>query len=606
MKIDTTVTIPQLSQLSAERADSAGPGLAFDQIFSQQTAPDHERCENFPTPDSSSESHKPDESTNDIAVDPAVESDVTPVAAASTTRTQQSEQATRPTPEENAQVSNPTEGEARKPVESSKKPPEDRSLENAVPLIQFAPQPVVNQPPKLPTSGGSDSSSNTDTKGAVPITAAVPAPPTQAIVSQFTAPADFTSTTTPVSTDIATSQASAPTSVKSPPSSQLQTTTPVPEPIATGNNEAKPASDGMVPNLAEPATRRDAAPADGTMDAKQNPATTSVSTVSSPLATPIQESTQPVSQAVPQVEMKQAASDVPGSDATSVKTDSPQELTEQTETKSVATNEEISPPIDQPVTDPRRSVFMISADTARAGLTAFRHFRTEMTTRTNVAYQNVSFQSGGGTQKLVTALQDLTPELPETKSSPISSVAERTENLFKTVGLESDGPQHTQIQEPTALATAGQSDSGSAPVSMESFVHRMTELVQQRIDGASDADKSSVVLRLDPPELGRLNVHLSISNDIVSIRMVATDEAARQVIERQLGNLHQSLDSQGVAFTPCQVECQSQGQNSSHQSPYQRTQDDVAAFSFGQTRNAATSASVRAFARSRSALDYVA
>ncbi|MFO1045638.1 MAG: flagellar hook-length control protein FliK [Planctomycetaceae bacterium] len=593
MKIDTTVTIPQLSQLSAERADSAGPGLAFDQIFSKQTAADHERCENFPTPDSSSESFESVESTHEFAVDPAAESDGNSVRPASAYNGPHPEQAAQTNTEEDAQANTTTDASERKPAEASKKSADDRNPEIAVPLIPFAPQPAVNEQSKLPEKTVAETTSSPETDpGGVSVIAA---PPTQAVQSQYTAPAVSNSTGTPIATNIATPLASTSSSVQSLPSSVPQDSALVPEPAASGNIEAKPAREGMVPALAEPATR-----SDGTMDTKQNPATTSMSAVSSPSTTPVQESTQPVTQAVQPSETKQAASEVTASDATSVKTDSPQKLIEQTETKSAATNEEISPPIDQPVTDPRRSVFMISADSARAGLTAFRHFRTEMTTKANVA-----FQSGGGMQKLVTAVQELAPESSAKKSSPTSSVTERTENLFKTIGLES-GPQHTQIQEPTALATAGQSDSGSAPVSMESFVHRMTELVQQRIDGASDADKSSVVLRLDPPELGRLNVHLSISNDVVSIRMVATDEAARQVIERQLGNLHQSLDSQGLAFTPCQVECQSQGQNSSHQSPYQRTQDDIAAFSFGQTRNAATSATVRAFARSRSALDYVA
>lgn len=114
----------------------------------------------------------------------------------------------------------------------------------------------------------------------------------------------------------------------------------------------------------------------------------------------------------------------------------------------------------------------------------------------------------------------------------------------------------------------------SDPVPLQSLSHRVEQMVMHRLDNPG-SNHDSVVLRLDPPELGRVNVHVSVANDIVSIRLVASDEGAKQVIERQLSDLQQSLSDQGVALNSCQVDCDAGGRQSFDRSPYhQMLQDD--------------------------------
>lgn len=100
-------------------------------------------------------------------------------------------------------------------------------------------------------------------------------------------------------------------------------------------------------------------------------------------------------------------------------------------------------------------------------------------------------------------------------------------------------------------------------VDSQNLAHHIESMVMQRLDQPESTDKSSVVLRLDPPELGRVNVHMSVSNDVVSIRMVTSDDAARQIIERQLNELQQSLTDKGIAFQEFQVQSGGTGQQSS-------------------------------------------
>lgn len=586
MKIDTTVTIPQLSQLSAERAEVAGPGPTFNDVFSLASAGPHERCENFPTPERVSEQHRTTESMSDSAIDPAAETDPKPAAPTPVSKNPQPGQDACQTNAVDAGTTYDKRLDRRQePVETSRKPADELAPENVVTPIQVAVQPVAVEQPKLrPEECSATAPTSANIHERVPLTAALPEPSTQAVASDSTPPAVSASST----------QLS--------PSNTPQTPGTV---VKVADEAQTDAATKTEPALADKSLIQDnGLQADSGTDAKPVDTTTVVSAGSNPSTVPIQANPQPDPNSVQPEEAIKTANELPSGEVTPVKgtlDNALQSELAKVESRSNSTTDSISQPMDQTPVDSRPSVFAIARDGVRAGLNAFRQFRNELRSSTNVA-----FQSTGGMQKLTSLLHDSIPELTATESAPASSFADKSETFTKLAGLEFGAPQHTQVQESIPQTSSGPLEQTTAPVPMESFVHRMTEIVQQRLEEAPEADKSSVVLRLDPPDLGRLNVHLSISNDVISIRMVATDEAARQAIERQLGNLHQSLDSQGVAFTPCQVECQSQGQNSSNQAPFQQRPDDVASVPFGQPRNPLTAPGVQSYKRSRSALDYVA
>ncbi|MEK6257843.1 MAG: flagellar hook-length control protein FliK [Planctomycetota bacterium] len=94
---------------------------------------------------------------------------------------------------------------------------------------------------------------------------------------------------------------------------------------------------------------------------------------------------------------------------------------------------------------------------------------------------------------------------------------------------------------------------------------QLAAAIVERLDVGHDSSPPTFRLRLDPRELGTVEVHLSIVHDVVSIRFVAQDEAARQVIERQLDDLRQSLTNSGVSFGQCHVGCNSDGRQASDQ-----------------------------------------
>lgn len=159
------------------------------------------------------------------------------------------------------------------------------------------------------------------------------------------------------------------------------------------------------------------------------------------------------------------------------------------------------------------------------------------------------------------AVEDVT-DLPSTAPA-VSADSQGQEGIADlTAGLQLDsmvlpiGGDGLNASHTTAL-------TGSEPIPVAQLPTHLQQLVLDQLGQSNSTDQASIVLKLDPPELGKVNVHLVLNNDVVSIRMVTSDHAARQVIESQLGGLQQSLAGQGVQVDQCRVDCfASMGQQS--------------------------------------------
>jgi flagellar hook-length control protein FliK len=71
--------------------------------------------------------------------------------------------------------------------------------------------------------------------------------------------------------------------------------------------------------------------------------------------------------------------------------------------------------------------------------------------------------------------------------------------------------------------------------------------------------RTDIYMRLDPPELGTVQVHLSASAHAVSARLVIHGEEARQIVESQLHSLRQTLAQAGVSLDKLDVRRDGQG-----------------------------------------------
>lgn len=112
--------------------------------------------------------------------------------------------------------------------------------------------------------------------------------------------------------------------------------------------------------------------------------------------------------------------------------------------------------------------------------------------------------------------------------------------------VEGTTPQ-SRISEPTANAPL--------PMNSESLANSLAAAVQSHRNELVAGRPIELQLRLDPPGLGMVRVHLRLTDDAVSVRFIAGDEAVTRLLESQLPDLRQSLAERGLAFTQCNVTC---------------------------------------------------
>lgn len=141
-------------------------------------------------------------------------------------------------------------------------------------------------------------------------------------------------------------------------------------------------------------------------------------------------------------------------------------------------------------------------------------------------------------------------------------------------------------------------------VPAEAFGAHLQEVVLRQWEAAHEPESSRVVLRLDPPELGSIDVHVALANDHVSIRLVATEEGARHVLEQQLQTLHQALQDQGLTVQQCEVGFGSTGHGA--QGSLSQSADDSGRGGDPRWSPESVPPTVELPRRLRSLLDYVA
>jgi flagellar hook-length control protein FliK len=87
--------------------------------------------------------------------------------------------------------------------------------------------------------------------------------------------------------------------------------------------------------------------------------------------------------------------------------------------------------------------------------------------------------------------------------------------------------------------------TGPAPDTDGSFepnIERILRLVQTRIG----KDRSVTTLRLDPPELGTLRIHLDLRQNQLTLQVDTQTPTARRLLEEQLDTLRRNLEAAGI------------------------------------------------------------
>jgi len=84
--------------------------------------------------------------------------------------------------------------------------------------------------------------------------------------------------------------------------------------------------------------------------------------------------------------------------------------------------------------------------------------------------------------------------------------------------------------------------SGADGAEMRENIERMVRVLRNRIDG----ERSHTVLRLDPPQLGKVRLELDLRRDALVLRIETETDLAHRLLRSELGALRQALDAAGI------------------------------------------------------------
>jgi flagellar hook-length control protein FliK len=99
------------------------------------------------------------------------------------------------------------------------------------------------------------------------------------------------------------------------------------------------------------------------------------------------------------------------------------------------------------------------------------------------------------------------------------------------------------------LANASSQADATEPRNSEANIERIVRLVQARIG----KDRSVAHLRLDPPELGTVKLHMDLRQDQLALEVEAQTPAAQRVLEDELDTLRRNLEAAGVRVERIEV-----------------------------------------------------
>lgn len=87
--------------------------------------------------------------------------------------------------------------------------------------------------------------------------------------------------------------------------------------------------------------------------------------------------------------------------------------------------------------------------------------------------------------------------------------------------------------------------------------------VAEKVQMMMSKNLKNLDIRLDPPELGRMQIRITMNSDLTNVHFTVTNPQARDIIEQTLPRLREMLAQQGMQLAESSVQQQSSGQQQS-------------------------------------------
>ncbi len=112
-------------------------------------------------------------------------------------------------------------------------------------------------------------------------------------------------------------------------------------------------------------------------------------------------------------------------------------------------------------------------------------------------------------------------------------------------------------------------DRGPSVQTQSSPADQIKEAIHAARDEAQRSGRTEVRLRLDPPELGQVRLHLSGDQHRVSARLVVEEKGTAALLQNQADGMRQRLQEVGITLAKFEVAWQGAGQSGQWQAPGQ-------------------------------------
>lgn len=157
---------------------------------------------------------------------------------------------------------------------------------------------------------------------------------------------------------------------------------------------------------------------------------------------------------------------------------------------------------------------------------------------------------GGADKKIVTAEQGAS-----------SATASGKENLSARFDVRLDAGAEaifSQSSNASGQGTQAQGASNFADTRAAIYQDRILDQIQQGIVRSNGNGSHQITMRLDPPDLGRINLTLTVAGNEIKALIRTEQSEVTQVVSEQLAQLKASLEEQGFKVTELDVETQAQ------------------------------------------------
>jgi flagellar hook-length control protein FliK len=143
----------------------------------------------------------------------------------------------------------------------------------------------------------------------------------------------------------------------------------------------------------------------------------------------------------------------------------------------------------------------------------------------------------------------------ETARAPLIEESGQTDDHKKEGGV---GPAEVSLLPGREVGSGGPS----------SPAEQVAHAIREHAGPAAREGRTEVSLRLDPPELGAIRIHLSATEHTLSARLVVEQEATRQLLENQVQALRDRLAEAGVTLGSFDISRHQTGAHSQGRQPH--------------------------------------